>query len=96
MPEEQVFVRAFTAQIFRSIVPYFLASFVAFGLLRYVCFRVGLENSDVRGAEFSTRAEYLKSIGLELVDAPRASASSRRGKSNNRSSFDNTIEMDTL
>ena len=69
--EEQVFVRAFVSQIFSAIVPYFLASFVAFGIIRFVCFKVGLDNQEARNAEFCTRAEYLKSIGLELADAPR-------------------------
>ena len=69
---EQVFVSAFAVQLFNAIVPYFLASFVAFGLIRYLCFKIRLDNQEVRNAEFWTRAEYLKSIGLELVDAPRA------------------------
>lgn len=88
------------SQLFRAIVPYFGSAFVAFGMLRYISWRIGLDNQDVHGQEFNTRAEYLKSIGLELAETSSMSGkAARRGNraaNNQRSDFDNTIEMDTL
>ena len=101
--EEQYLLRAFTAQLLSEIVPNFLHSFAAFGLLRYASYRFGLDNQEVRGQEFNTRAEYLKSIGLELADAtsehsgPAGRRGNRRVGNKRHSSFsENTIEMETI
>ena len=47
--EDSLFPRSLVLLVFHRIVPYFLASFVAFGLLRYVSFRLRLDNQEVQG-----------------------------------------------
>ena len=99
VPDDQIFLRAFIASLFKFVIPYFLASFVAFGLLRYLSFKLKLDNENAHGQEFQTRAEYLKSIGLELdntSEGPRQSGGRRtRSKpaGGNRNTFD-TIELE--
>jgi len=42
--EEQYFVRALITSFFQNIVPFFNSAFVAFGLFRYGCHRLKLDN----------------------------------------------------
>ena len=45
-------MKALVHTTFANIIPYFLAGFVAFGLLRYFFFRAKLDNPEAQGNEF--------------------------------------------
>ena len=64
--DDSIFGKALVHSIFFTIIPYFTASFIAFGLLRYVFHRMKLDNEEGHRLEFQTREQFLKSIGLEL------------------------------
>ena len=61
-----MFYRALVSSLFAIIIPYFLAAFVAFGFLRFLFFKTGLDNPQGYGKEFQSREHYLREIGLEL------------------------------
>lgn len=64
--DAHIFGKALVHSIFNIMLPYFIASFIAFGLLRYVFHRLKLDNEEGHRLEFQTREQFLKSIGLEL------------------------------
>ena len=66
IPEEYAFWRALVDSCFTCIIPCFLCAFVTFGLLRFVFFKLSLDNTEVQGKEFETREQYLRDVGLEL------------------------------
>ena len=92
--DDSIFGKALVHSIFYIIIPYFTASFMAFGLLRYAFHRMKLDNEESHRLEFQTREQFLKSVGLELsFTRPNQSGSpSKTG----RSEFEDTIEMDTM
>ena len=70
--DDSYFGKALVGSIFFFIIPYFMASFIAFGLLRYFFYKVKLDNEEGHRLEFQTREQYLNSIGLELdISRPR-------------------------
>ena len=70
--DDSYFGKALVGSIFFFMIPYFMASFIAFGLLRYFFYKVKLDNQEGHRLEFQTREQYLKSIGLELdLSGPR-------------------------
>ena len=64
--DQQLFLSALLRSIYHVILPYFLAGFVVFGLLRYVYHKMNLDNPDAVRKEFQTREQYLHDAGLEL------------------------------
>ena len=50
--EDQLFLSALLRSIYHVVFPYFMASFVVFGLLRYVFHKMKLDNPDAVRKEF--------------------------------------------
>ena len=50
--DDQLFLSALLRSIYHVILPYFLSSFVVFGLLRYMFHKMKLDNPDAARKEF--------------------------------------------
>jgi len=70
-----------------------LAAFVAFGFLRFLFFKTGLDNTKGHGREFQSREQYLKDIGLELDQSYKPSGNESQ---TTKTSFDNSIELEHM
>ena len=93
MSGEHIFGKALVHSIFKIMLPYFIASFIAFGLLRYAFHRMKLDNEEGHRLEFQTREQFLKTVGLELSQPSRGPT---QHGSAAKSQYDETIEMDTM
>ena len=50
--EDQMFLSALLRSLYQVILPYFMAGFVVFGLLRYAFHKMNLDNPDAVRKEF--------------------------------------------
>ena len=76
--DDYQFSQALLYSIFDITLPCFAASFVAFGLLRFIFHKMKLDNEMASQGEFQTREQYLREIGLEFTNAGHRSQAKKQ------------------